>query len=74
MSKRATEQDREQSRRWGILFIVLPILGVLCLALLLFFQGCSHSTTSEFIPVNLHSQLEADYLANPNPCQYQELV
>jgi hypothetical protein len=67
VSKQTAEQDREQSRRWGILFIVLPILGVLCLALLLFFQGCRPSTTSEFIPVNLHSQLEADYLANPNP-------
>jgi uncharacterized repeat protein (TIGR01451 family) len=50
-----------------VVFFALPLAGVLCLALLLLLQGRNRFTDPEPIPVNLHSQLEADYRANPNP-------
>ena len=51
------------------LFILFPLLALLCLAAALFSQHRSGSTQSEFIPVSLHSLLEADYRANPSPAR-----
>ena len=66
MTSRTTRQTRRRDRRWGIFLILLPFVGVLCLALMLLLQDRTRFKDPEFIPVNLHSQLEANYLANPN--------
>ncbi len=51
-------------KRSRLLFILFPLLGVLCLAATLFSQNKSETAKSEFIPVSLASLLEADYRAN----------
>lgn len=58
-----------RTRRWGwrILLLLLPLLGLLCLAGLLLVQGLNKAQPAQFIPINLHSTLAADYRANPNP-------
>ncbi len=52
-----------------ILFIPFSVLGLLCLAAALFSQHRSGPAQLEFIPVSLHSLLEADYRANPSPAR-----
>ena len=62
-----TQQKRILSRyRWLLLFFLLPILGFLCLWGLFLFQNRDKSQVVELIPVNLHSELEADYFTGPN--------
>jgi hypothetical protein len=68
VSTGVTEQERNQTRlRWGILLVVLSLLSCLALTILFLFQRANDIKIPEFLPVVLHSQLEADYLANPNP-------
>ncbi len=68
MSTQPTEQDYKKNRnRWVLLFILLPILGFVLLGALLFFQSVTNSQTPEFIPVELHSDLEANYQISPRP-------
>jgi hypothetical protein len=53
-------------RRWEFLLFLLPLLGVLCLAGLFLIQGASYNQGPKFIPVNIHSALQADYQTNPH--------
>lgn len=63
------KQDRKTRRRWTILFILLMLTGVLCLGGVLFSQIGTGSPDLEFVPVIMHSVLEADYGADPNPAR-----
>jgi hypothetical protein len=64
---RLTRQANPQSRRrWEFLLFLLPLLGILCLAGLFLIQGTAYNRGPKFIPVNIHSALQADYRANPN--------
>jgi len=53
--------------RWTVLFLLFLLLGMGGLAVTLFGQRQPSSPEPEFIPVSLHSILEADFRANPNP-------
>lgn len=70
----ANQTERSKRRRWSILLLLLPFLGLLCLAGLLLFQGVNQAPPTEFIPINLHSALAADYRANPNPYRLPPLA
>jgi uncharacterized repeat protein (TIGR01451 family) len=61
-----TQTDKQRQRSWRVLLIVLPVIGVLCLAGVLFGQEFVSSQGPEFIPVTLHSLIEADYGSNPD--------
>jgi hypothetical protein len=66
MIRPASRTKTPHRRRWEFLLFLLPLLGVLCLAGLLVIQGMASAPGTKFVPVNLHSVLQADYGANPN--------
>jgi uncharacterized repeat protein (TIGR01451 family) len=60
--------DTEPIRRWlNGLFIGLPVVGFLILALLFIWQTVTGADSAAIVPVNLHSVLLADYSVDPNP-------
>jgi uncharacterized repeat protein (TIGR01451 family) len=59
--------ERKKRQRWEILLFLLPLLGILGLARLISTQDVRGSGQADFILVNLHSALEANYQADPNP-------
>lgn len=66
MSRPAHPINSRSHSRWEFLLFLLPFLGLLCLAGLFLIQGASYNQGPQFIPVNIHSALQADYRANPN--------
>lgn len=64
MFDRVVTRTKERASGWGILWVALALLGLLILASLLFFSN-NRQIRAEFIPVNLHSELRADYSADP---------
>ncbi|MBN1221138.1 MAG: DNRLRE domain-containing protein [Anaerolineae bacterium] len=58
---------RLERRRWASVLVLLFLIGVLCLGGMLLAQTMTSARLARFIPVNLHSKLEADYQVNPNP-------
>jgi hypothetical protein len=52
-------------RRWEFLLFLLPLLGVFCLAGLFLIQGAASNRGPKFIPINIHSALQADYRTKP---------
>ncbi|MBE7554477.1 MAG: DNRLRE domain-containing protein [Anaerolineales bacterium] len=66
MSKLTHPANPRNRRRWEFLLFLLPLLGILCLAGLFLIQGATRNQGPQFIPVNIHSALQADYRANPN--------
>ncbi len=67
MSTQIGPEKSNRNRRWRMLLMALPLLGMLCLASTLFGQRQSEPEESILLPVSLHSVLEADYRSNPNP-------
>ncbi|MCG3208918.1 MAG: hypothetical protein FOGNACKC_02531 [Anaerolineae bacterium] len=59
-----TQQKKKQGPRWGLGLVLLALFGVGLLASLLFFQD-QPGQRFDFIPVNLHSRLQADYSPDP---------
>ncbi|GIK39828.1 MAG: hypothetical protein BroJett011_36610 [Chloroflexota bacterium] len=66
MSRLKRPANPRNRRRWEFLLLLLPLLGILCLAGLFLIQGTTRNHGPQFIPVNIHSALQADYRANPN--------
>ncbi|MCL4297229.1 MAG: DNRLRE domain-containing protein [Anaerolineae bacterium] len=67
MSRLTRPANPRKRRRWEFLLLLLPLLGILCLAGLFLIQGVTRRNQGpQFIPVNIHSALQADYRANPN--------
>ncbi len=65
------ERNRNRRRDNGaLLFLVLLLAGILCLAGLLLFQVGISWTGPRFVPVLLDSVLEADYNLDPNPTRW----
>ena len=67
MSTQSGPEKSNRNRRWWMLLLALLLLGMLCLASTLFGQRQSEPEEPIFLPVSLHSILEADYRSNPNP-------
>jgi uncharacterized repeat protein (TIGR01451 family) len=68
MTAYAGQAEQKGRRRWAILLVLLLLGGVVCLGGVLFSQQVANQEL-EFVPVHLHSELEADYKVNPNPPQ-----
>ncbi len=73
MGGSAGQTVRTKPWKWGLLPLLLPFWGLLCLAGLLFWQGLNDVPQAMFIPVSLHSTLKAGYGANPQPYRLPNL-
>lgn len=67
MKRKITYFVRQLRRPWQAFLFALLFVAAIFLGVLLFFQDTAGSEVAEFIPVSLHSVLEADYSIYPNP-------
>lgn len=61
MTRQAGQTRGKRDIRWRVLFVLLPLAGVLCMGVLFFAESLVMSRGLSFIPVDLRSALEANY-------------
>lgn len=61
MTRQAGQTRDKRNIRWRVLFVLLPLSGVLCIGMLFFAESLVISRGLSFIPVDLRSVLKANY-------------